>query len=139
MSMERLAVRRAVAGDRGVAELARQRRVRVVAGPAPEIVDRHAGDDDDVEPDLGDLEAGDRITLGDRHRRWSAAPCPAPVSATVSDTVSGGALDAGVTAVDVVDGRGVDVVDASRRAAPRTRPRARSGRAVASMPVPHSW
>ena len=43
---ERRAVRRAVAGDGGVAHLARERRGRVVAGALAQVVGRHALDDD---------------------------------------------------------------------------------------------
>ena len=136
--LERPVVRHAVAGDRGVAVLAGQWRVRVVAGPAPEVVDRDPGDDDDVEPDVGDLEAGDRITLGDRRdgRRHGVG--------TVSGTVSG-------------DGAGVVPApspgwyrsELSSRSARRRRRRGASSASNssssafwarrASIPVPHSW
>ena len=60
---ERLAVRRAVAGDRRVAELPRQRRVGVVAGPPLEVGGGHALDDRGVEPDGRDLEPGDGVAV----------------------------------------------------------------------------
>ena len=135
---ERLAVGRAVAGDRGVAVLAGEWRVRVVAWPAPQVVDRDAFDDDDVEPDLGDLETGDRIPIGDRHRRWGRHRWQHGVRHCVRRGVRhgvDGALDGGVTAVVV---EGAEVVDVAASSESNSSSSSFWARA-ASMPVPHSW
>ena len=67
---ERLAERRAVAGDRGIAELAGQRCVGIVTRALLEVLVRHAGHDVQgvaaVLADLGDLELGDHLASLDR-------------------------------------------------------------------------
>jgi hypothetical protein len=57
-----------VPGDGGVAGLAGQRRVRVVAGAALEVLERHAGHDDLLDADLGDADLRHGVALGGRRR-----------------------------------------------------------------------
>ena len=64
-AVERLTVGGAMARDRGVAQLAGQRGLRVVARALLEIALLHAGDDDPVDVDTGDLEAGHRVALAE--------------------------------------------------------------------------
>jgi hypothetical protein len=94
---ERLAERGAVTGDRRVAELARHRRVRIVAGSLLQVVLLHPGDHDLVDADGRQLETGDRVALGDwwqagdRHRlprRWWRGSNPSAASRPGVDCVS---------------------------------------------------
>ena len=82
-SVERLAVRRAVAGDRRVAELAGHRGVGVVAGALLQVGRLHAGHDLGVEADRRDLDArpsrrrgrsSGTVGAGDAWS-WSASSC----------------------------------------------------------------
>ena len=75
-AVERLAVGRAVTGDRRVAELSGHGRLRIVTWPLLQIGLLHPGNHDLVDPDPRDLQAGDGIALleggdvllGDRDR-----------------------------------------------------------------------
>ncbi len=93
---ERLAVRRAVAGDRRVAQLARHGCLRIVTRTLLQVALGDTGHDDVVDTDGGHLDAGDRVTLLDgpndrwrccrldrhgvdhRARRWCRARSPRP-------------------------------------------------------------
>ena len=63
---ERRAVRGAVAGDRGVADLAGQRRAGIVAGTLGEVGELHALDERPVDVDLGMSISPIGLALGRR-------------------------------------------------------------------------
>src|SRR5690606_26452902 len=68
--VERGAVGGAVPGDGGVAGLAGERAVLVVARPTLEVVQAHYLDDDLVDADVRDPDAGDGVALGRQRWRW---------------------------------------------------------------------
>ena len=112
-----------MAGDGGVAGLARQRRVGVVPGPALEVGDLHALDDDLVDVDARGCGAAPR-------RR----PRPAVAGAGPTRSVVGGS-PSGV----VVGGPSSGDVRRPRRCCSSNSVSSWSCACASRMPVPHSW
>ena len=104
---ERSAVRGAVPGDRGVAVLARQRRLLVVARSLLQLVHTDTGNHDLVDADSRDLQAGDGVADGEVRpgRGWGGGRCGRGRSAVVGAAVVG--LPAGTVVRAAVDGAAV--------------------------------
>ena len=136
--VERLTVRGAVPGDGGVAELAGQRCLGVVAGTLLEVGLLDTGDHVVVDADRRDLEPGDHVALLERRQVLRLGRYRRGGGGRRGRGRAGASVTSGAVSTGTVVGGTVETGTVLASNALKSSSSAFCARAV-SMPVPHSW